>query len=55
MVKHTQTIRREQPTICLSVFGHFVGLGLKGLKYVSNGEFLLLMLQALFTVKFWKL
>ena len=31
MVKHTQTIRRQQPTNCLSVFGHFVGLALKGL------------------------
>ena len=33
MVKHTQTIRRQKPTNCLSVFGHFVGLALKGLKY----------------------
>ena len=32
MVKHTQTIRRLLPTKCLSVFDHFVGLGLKGLK-----------------------
>ena len=32
MVKHTQTIRRQQPTNCLSVFEHFVGLELKGLK-----------------------
>ena len=31
MVKHTQTIRREKPTNCLSVFNHFVGLALKGL------------------------
>ena len=31
MVKHTQTIRREQPTNCLSVFDHFVKLALKGL------------------------
>ena len=30
MVKHTQTIRRQQPTNCLSVFDHFVGLALKG-------------------------
>ena len=29
MVKHTQRIRRQQPTICLSVFDHFVGLALK--------------------------
>ena len=31
MVKHTQTIRLQQPTNCLSVFGHFVRLALKGL------------------------
>ena len=30
MTKHSQTIRR-QPTNCLSVFDHFVGLALKGL------------------------
>ena len=32
MVKHTQTIHRQQPTNCLSVFNHFVGLALKRLK-----------------------
>ena len=32
MVKHTQTINRQQPMICLSVFDHFVGLAFKGLK-----------------------
>ena len=31
MVKHTQTIRRQKPTNCLSVFEHFVGLALEGL------------------------
>ena len=31
MVKHTQIIRRYQPTNCLSVFDHFVLLALKGL------------------------
>ena len=31
MVKHTQTISRQQQANCLSVFDHFVGLGLKGL------------------------
>ena len=31
MVKHTQTIRRQQLMYCLSVFGHFVKLALKGL------------------------
>ena len=32
MAKHTQAIPRQQPAICLSVFNHFVGLALKGLK-----------------------
>ena len=31
MVKHTQTICWEEPTNCLSVFDHSVGLALKGL------------------------
>ena len=29
MVKHTQTVWRQQPTKCLRVFGHSVGLALK--------------------------
>ena len=33
LLVHTQTIRRQQPTICMSVFDHFLGLALKGLKY----------------------
>ena len=41
MVKHTQTIRRQQPNNCLSVFNHFVGLVLKWLKNT--------LLQAQFT------
>ena len=32
MVKHTQTIHQQQPTNCLGVFDHFVGLTLKGLR-----------------------
>ena len=32
MLKHTQTIRRQKPTNCLSVFEHFLGLVLKGLR-----------------------
>ena len=32
MVQHTQTIRRQQPTNCLKVLDHFVGLVLKGLR-----------------------
>ena len=31
MVKYIQTIRGQQPTNCLSVFDHFVGLALQGL------------------------
>ena len=31
MVKHTQTISRQQPTNYLSVFDRFVGLALKAL------------------------
>ena len=31
MVKHIQTIRRQQPKNCLSVFDPFMGLLLKGL------------------------
>ena len=34
MVKHTQTIRRQQPTNCLSVFDHFVKLASKGLNVI---------------------
>ena len=37
MAKHTQTIRRQIALNCLSVFGHFVNLALKGLR---NEEFL---------------
>ena len=32
MVKHTQKIRWQIAENCLSVFDHFVGLALKGLK-----------------------
>ena len=31
MIKHTHTIRRQQPTNCLSLFDHFVGLVVKEL------------------------
>ena len=33
MVKHTQTIRWQEVTNCLSVFDHFAGLVLNGLKF----------------------
>ena len=31
MIRHTETIRRQKPTNCLSVLDHFVGLARKGL------------------------
>ena len=31
MVKHTETIRRQKPTNCLSMFDHFVNLARQGL------------------------
>ena len=34
MAKDTQTIRRQQPTNCFSVFKHFVGLALEGLVHL---------------------
>ena len=36
MVKHTQTIRWQQPANCLSVFDHFAGLALEELKWRQN-------------------
>ena len=33
MVKHTQTVRQQHPTNCLSVFDRSVGLAVKGLSY----------------------
>ena len=33
MIKHAQTIPWQQPSNCLSVFEHFVGLVLKGLTH----------------------
>ena len=36
MVKHTQTIRRQEPRNCLSVFDHFAGMTLKGLTQISD-------------------
>ena len=38
MVKHTKTTRRLLPTHCLSVFDHFVGLALKGIKSLQNQQ-----------------
>ena len=36
MVKHTQIIRRQQPTDGLNVFDHFVGLAFKGLIVLTD-------------------
>ena len=36
MIKHTQTIRCQQLSNCLSVFDHFVGLALKGLRILIS-------------------
>ena len=36
MLKHTQIIRRQIATNCLSVLDHFVGLSLKGLIFTQK-------------------
>ena len=36
MVQHTQTIRRQKSTNCVSVFDYFVKLALKELKNFPN-------------------
>ena len=41
MVKHTQTIRRQQPKNCLSVFDYLMRLVLKGLKFIDKPTVLL--------------
>ena len=41
MVKHTQTIRRQQPKNCLSVFDYSMRLVLKGLKFIDKRTVLL--------------
>ena len=38
MVKHTQTIRRQEPTNCLSVFDHLWGCRLKVKNTLKNRE-----------------
>ena len=35
MVKHTETVRRQIPANCSSVFDHFVGLALKRLIIIT--------------------
>ena len=53
MVKHTQTIRRQQPTNCLSVFDHFVRLALKGLKAIVNPSFNIPLKKNISTFSEW--
>ena len=50
MVKHTQTIRQQHPTNCLSVFDYFVGLALKELRECSEalGHYQTSMIELLF-------
>ena len=38
MVKHTQAIRRQQPTNCLNVFDHFARFALKGFKSLGKAS-----------------
>ena len=59
--KHTQTIRRQQLTNCLSVFNHFVWLALKGLKLRrthnpknSNSEIYASNVSATQELEMWK-
>ena len=52
MIKHTQTIRRQQPTNCLNVFDHFVGLALKvlnSLKALNKGAGKTLLMSTCYT------
>ena len=45
MAKRAQTIRRQKPAICLSLFDHFVKLALKRLRKLK--DFLLINLSEL--------
>ena len=47
MVNHTQTIRRQQPTNCLSVFNLFCGWRLKSESQLPNKTVLFASLKAL--------
>ena len=50
MVKNTQAIRQQEPTNCLNVLDHFVGLALKGLNKLAqleNSEFYMIWSRAL--------
>ena len=47
MAKHTQTIRRQQATNCLSVFDHFVELALKELRHHKRSRTKSFLLQGI--------
>ena len=51
MVKHTQAILRQQPTNCLNVLDHFVGLSLKGLTLKAAGLFKYVPFSGLYALK----
>ena len=57
MVKYTQTVRRQIPTNCLSVFDYFVKLVLKELKHkfsMYNNEKNLDMIMSICSFCHWK-
>ena len=59
MVIHTQTVRRQQPTNCLSLFDNFVKLALKGLRLIQEDteakpRTLSGVLSYFYTVNQWK-
>ena len=51
MAKHTQAIRRQQQTSCLSVFDHFVRLALKGLSSITT---LRVFVNIIYVSKKWR-
>ena len=60
MVKHTQTIRRQQALNCLSAINclslvdHFWRLRLKGLNCMENSIQVVLQLGILFKIQYWE-
>ena len=56
MAKHSQTIRRQKLTNCLSVFDHFVKLALKGLtiSFFQKKFLFSFPLPFFFFLSFWR-
>ena len=53
MIKHTQTIRQQKPTNCLSAFDHLVGLAPKGLNsFRAASQSFLIFLASRFELLF---